>query len=112
MESFIAVKGFKAKGKRLSNYEIKKVEELEPSRIQEEEVMEIIEDEPERAEEKEIAEVIEDNPEPVPDKADEVELIIEETPKELLVDDAMDEDEPTTNKEKGENVGEQMTLGF
>ncbi|MBN1598120.1 MAG: DNA gyrase/topoisomerase IV subunit A [Bacteroidales bacterium] len=30
IESFIAVKGFKAKGKRLSNYEIKKVEELEP----------------------------------------------------------------------------------
>jgi len=35
-ESFIAVKGFKAKGKRLSNHEIKKVEELEPVRIKEE----------------------------------------------------------------------------
>jgi len=46
VESFIAVKGFKAKGKRLSNYEIKKVEELEPVRIKEESLLEIIEDGP------------------------------------------------------------------
>ncbi|NDW17585.1 DNA gyrase/topoisomerase IV subunit A [Dysgonomonas sp. 216] len=32
-DSFIAVKGFKAKGKRLSTYEIKEVEELEPLRF-------------------------------------------------------------------------------
>jgi len=36
VEEFIAVKGFKAKGKRLSNYEIAKVEELEPTRFKEE----------------------------------------------------------------------------
>ncbi len=34
-ETFIAIKGFKAKGKRFSNYEIKKVEELEPLRFKE-----------------------------------------------------------------------------
>jgi topoisomerase-4 subunit A len=34
--SFIAVKGIKAKGKRLSNYEIRKVEELEPDKRDEE----------------------------------------------------------------------------
>jgi topoisomerase-4 subunit A len=39
VESFIAVKGFKARGKRLSNYEIKKVEELEPVRFKEENVI-------------------------------------------------------------------------
>ncbi len=36
VESFIAIKGFKARGKRLSAYEIKKVEELEPLRFKEE----------------------------------------------------------------------------
>jgi topoisomerase-4 subunit A len=41
VDSFIAVKGFKAKGKRLSKYEIRKVEELEPG---ETEPMEIIDD--------------------------------------------------------------------
>ncbi|MDR1743128.1 MAG: DNA gyrase/topoisomerase IV subunit A [Dysgonamonadaceae bacterium] len=34
-EEFIAVKSFKAKGKRIANYEIKKVEELEPTRFPE-----------------------------------------------------------------------------
>ena len=38
VETFIAIKGFKAKGKRLSNHEIKKVEELEPVRFIEESV--------------------------------------------------------------------------
>ncbi|MBN1952012.1 MAG: DNA gyrase/topoisomerase IV subunit A [Bacteroidales bacterium] len=36
VEPFIAVKGFKAKGKRLSNFQIKSVEELEPVRFKEE----------------------------------------------------------------------------
>jgi topoisomerase-4 subunit A len=35
-EQFIAVKGFKAKGKRLSTYEIERIEELEPVRFPEE----------------------------------------------------------------------------
>ena len=43
-EQFIAVKGFKAKGKRLSTYEIERIEELEPVRFPEE---------PEEAEEEE-----------------------------------------------------------
>lgn len=43
-EPFIAVKGFKAKGKRLSNYTIKKVTELEPVRQKE------VPEEPEEAE--------------------------------------------------------------
>ncbi|MBA7540521.1 hypothetical protein ES705_32820 [subsurface metagenome] len=36
VESFIAIKGFKAKGKRLSYYEIIKIEELEPLKSKEE----------------------------------------------------------------------------
>jgi topoisomerase-4 subunit A len=43
-ESFIAIKGYKAKGKRLSNFEIKKVEELEPIRVKEEPEKEDIND--------------------------------------------------------------------
>jgi topoisomerase-4 subunit A len=35
-EQFIAVKGFKAKGKRVSTYEIERIEELEPVRFPEE----------------------------------------------------------------------------
>ena len=34
-EQFIAVKGFKAKGKRLSTYQIESIEELEPVRFPE-----------------------------------------------------------------------------
>ena len=50
MDAFIAVKGHKAKGKRLSTYDIKKVEFVEPlekeaSAFQEEEVPEIPSDE-------------------------------------------------------------------
>ena len=36
VEEFIAVKGYKAKGKRISNFEVKIVEELEPTRFPEE----------------------------------------------------------------------------
>ena len=35
-EQFIAVKGFKAKGKRISTYQIESIEELEPTRFPEE----------------------------------------------------------------------------
>jgi topoisomerase-4 subunit A len=35
-EQFISVKGFKAKGKRLSTYQIESIEELEPMRFPEE----------------------------------------------------------------------------
>ena len=35
-EQFIAVKGFKAKGKRISTYQIEIIEELEPTRFPEE----------------------------------------------------------------------------
>lgn len=35
VEQFIGVKGFKAKGKRISNYEVKEVKELEPTRFPE-----------------------------------------------------------------------------
>ena len=34
-EEFIAVKGFKAKGKRISTFAVDKVEELEPKRVPE-----------------------------------------------------------------------------
>ena len=37
VEQFISVKGFKAKGKRLTTYQIERVEELEPLRFPEEE---------------------------------------------------------------------------
>jgi topoisomerase-4 subunit A len=36
VEEFISIKGFKAKGKRLSNYTIKTIEELEPTKLPEE----------------------------------------------------------------------------
>ena len=61
-ESFIAVKGFSAKGKRLSNYEIKTVNELEPLRFAEpENELEANEEEPEDVEnaETEISEIFE-----------------------------------------------------
>ena len=35
VEEFIGVKSFKAKGKRISNYEVKEVKELEPTRFPE-----------------------------------------------------------------------------
>ena len=106
IEAFIAVKGFKAKGKRLSNYEIKKVEELEPVRIKEEEIMEMIEDEPITID----AENDETRKEK-PEKKKEIEFIIEKKNDDLLVDDAMDEP-PSQPGKKEENVGEQMTFGF
>ena len=34
-DEFIAIKGYKAKGKRLTTFEIKKVKELEPTRFPE-----------------------------------------------------------------------------
>ena len=40
VEEFIGVKSYKAKGKRLSNYEVKEVEELEPTRFPEPEPQE------------------------------------------------------------------------
>ncbi|MCR5158247.1 MAG: DNA gyrase/topoisomerase IV subunit A [Prevotella sp.] len=42
-EQFIAVKGFKAKGKRISTYEIESITELEPQRFPEEEATEATE---------------------------------------------------------------------
>ena len=111
-ESFIAVKGFKAKGKRLSGYEIRKVEEMEPLRIkekEEEEILEIVEGEVNEPEV--IEEVVEDIDEDI-SKADEVEFIIEPKTQEPLVDDAMDEDEPSGNQENQAKKGQQMTLEF
>lgn len=112
-ESFIAVKGFKAKGKRLSGYEIRKVEELEPVRFkeEEEELMEIIEDEVAAEELEEINEVVEETEEDT-STAEEVEFIIEPKKQEPLVDDAMDEDEPDTKQEDLTKKGQQMTLEF
>ena len=40
MESFIGVKSYKAKGKRISNYEVSEVKELEPTRFPEPETPE------------------------------------------------------------------------
>ncbi len=45
-EQFIAVKGFKAKGKRISTYQVEHIEELEPQRFPEEEVEAEAEQEP------------------------------------------------------------------
>ncbi|MBR4783046.1 MAG: DNA gyrase/topoisomerase IV subunit A, partial [Bacteroidaceae bacterium] len=44
VEEFIAVKGVKARGKRLTNYEVGSLEELEPLRQPEEEEEEMVED--------------------------------------------------------------------
>jgi topoisomerase-4 subunit A len=43
VEEFIAVKGFKAKGKRISNYMVKRIEELEP--VKTKEIVEVNDDE-------------------------------------------------------------------
>ena len=52
-EQFISVKGYKAKGKRLTTYQLESVEELEPTRFPEppesSEEPEVPEDEPEEA---------------------------------------------------------------
>ena len=55
VEQFISVKGFKAKGKRLTTYQIERVEELEPLRFpeEEEEVAEEVEETEEVIEEEE-----------------------------------------------------------
>ncbi len=59
-EEFIAVKGYKAKGKRISNFEVAEVKELEPTRFPEEPV---VEDESENIPDSEQAEeVVEEEP--------------------------------------------------
>ena len=57
-EQFIAVKGFKAKGKRISTYQIESITELEPTRFPEEP------ETPDEQENPEDAEDIEDTPDP------------------------------------------------
>ena len=71
-EQFIAVKSFKAKGKRISTYNIQEINELEPTRfIPKEEISQIIEEEND-----EIIEVeeISENPEKPDDKATQASL--------------------------------------
>ena len=51
VEQFIAVKGFKAKGKRLSTYQIESITELEPTRFPEEQEVQDIPDNPDDSDE-------------------------------------------------------------
>lgn len=107
VDAFIAIKGFKAKGKRLSNYEIRKVEELEPFEKESEEINEEMQEEP--------IELIED-------EVDSSEMIIDQTPgePELVVTNQPDKpeeiDKETTEKvskrENQKSNGEQMSLNL
>jgi len=90
VDAFIAIKGFKAKGKRLSNHEIKKVEELEPIKIKKEKILEIIENESVK--------------EPELENENLTDIIPDEDPK-AKKDKNMEPD-------AGGSVGEQMTFGF
>jgi topoisomerase IV subunit A len=109
VDSFIAVKGFKAKGKRLSNYEIKKIEELEPLRSKEENEEEVFVSGPGDEDQSDNSDVIfeiEENPE---------EEIIEtvETDADKQEQDQKSTGTGTSKKDKKEgNNGEQMTIGF
>jgi topoisomerase-4 subunit A len=51
VEQFIAVKGFKAKGKRLSTYQIESITELEPTRFPEEQEVQDVPDNPDDSDE-------------------------------------------------------------
>ncbi len=100
VESFIAVKGFKARGKRLTRYEIKKIEELEPVKKMEDEDVSA---QKEVEEKKEI---------PVSQVEADVELIEEEQEK---TDNEQVSDSEDLNTKKPSNTierinGEQMTL--
>ena len=75
-EEFIAVKSYKAKGKRLSTYEIKTVTELEPERFKEE--PDIEEEEPEE----DLIEMIDEEEDEVIDEVqDEIEIEVEDKTK-------------------------------
>lgn len=91
-EEFVGIKGFKAKGKRLTTFKVSKIKQLEPIRFPE----------PEEVEDVEIAEPV------------EAETIVEqpEKPAETKVEEPT---EPTakTDKPKDDNSGEQqLTLQF
>ena len=76
-EQFIGVKGFKAKGKRISTYQIESIEELEPTRFPEE---------PEESEEPEASE----EPDLDPDAGKSQQQIIDEMTGQLrLFDDEL-----------------------
>ena len=77
-EQFIAVKGFKAKGKRLSTYQIESIVELEPVRFPEES----------EATEETASEVIPEEPDVDPDAGKSQQQIIDEMTGQLrLFDD-------------------------
>ncbi|NLA24711.1 MAG: hypothetical protein GX879_07070, partial [Bacteroidales bacterium] len=106
-EEFIAVKGYRAKGKRLTTYEVKKTQFVEPL-IKEEDIDEAeITDE----EDVEIAELEEPKASEENDKTEEKSKTIE-----LEITDTSAKEEKTTSKkqkkaDKDDNAG-QMSLDF
>ena len=64
VEEFIAVKGFKAKGKRITTWEVDKIEELEPTRFPEPPADECDNDPEEEGESQEDADATEENLDP------------------------------------------------
>lgn len=64
VEEFIAVKGFKAKGKRITTWEVDKIEELEPTRFPEPPADERDNDSEEEREDQEDADATEENLDP------------------------------------------------
>lgn len=64
VEEFIAVKGFKAKGKRITTWEVNKIEELEPTRFPEPPADERDNDSEEEREDQEDADATEENLDP------------------------------------------------
>lgn len=64
VEEFIAVKGFKAKGKRITTWEVNKIEELEPTRFPEPPADERENDSEEEGESQEDADATEENLDP------------------------------------------------
>ena len=64
VEEFIAVKGFKAKGKRITTWEVDKIEELEPTRFPEPSADERDNDSEEEGERQEDADANEENLDP------------------------------------------------
>lgn len=64
VEEFIAVKGFKAKGKRITTWEVDKIEELEPTRFPEPPADECDNDPEEEGEDQEDADANEENLDP------------------------------------------------
>ncbi len=93
VDSFIALKGFKAKGKRLSNYEIKNVDELEPLKFKEEQ--EVQEEEKVGEKIKAVEDVYSESEIEIPEAKEETKKEEKKSaPKDLEIQQDFDKHEP------------------